>query len=167
MPSATDETRILKFRFSMDVAPILVVALFLAVAWWIDGVERWLAMAVLALGPGLFGLPLFLEQRWISHWPQLAAVPFSRARFMISYYRSLPVGDRVWEVGWGVFGTILMFRYFDLEFWATLDPWDDWLAAILIVAGVGLLVFFVLRHTAVSLASLLPRTRRRPVEGSS
>jgi hypothetical protein len=167
VPSATDEMRSLKLRFSMDIAPILVVVLFFAIAWWIDGVERWVAMAVLALGLGLFGLPLVLERRWISHWPQLAAVPFSRARFMISYYRSLPVGDRVCELGWGVGGMALASRAFDMEFLARLEPWDNWLVAMPGLAGAGLLMFLVSRHTAVTLVSLLPRIHRRTVEKSS
>jgi hypothetical protein len=166
VPSATDETRILKLRFSMDFAPILVVALFLAIAWWIDGVERWVVIAVLALGLGLFGLALFLEQRWVSHWPQLAVVPFSRARFMVSYYRSLPVGDRVWELALGVGGVALASRAFDMEFLARLEP-TDWLVAMPSLAGAGLLMLLVSRHAAVTLVSLLPRIHRRMVEKSS
>jgi hypothetical protein len=143
------------------------VVLFVAIAWWIDGFGRSVEEAVGSACLGLFGLAVFLEQRWSSHWPQQSAAPFSRSRFMVGYYRSRPFGDRVWEFGWGVGGTIFIFRYFDLKFWASLDPWNDWLDALLAVAVVGMLVFFVFRHTAVSLASLLPRIRRGAVEGSS
>jgi hypothetical protein len=163
VPSAVGETRILRLRFAMDYAPILVVVLFFAIAWWIDGVAPWVTMAVLALGLGLFGLAVLLEQRWIGGWPRQSAAPLSRMRFMLNYYRSLSTGDRLWEVGWGVLGTVLIFRSFDLEFWASLDLWNDWLAAITNVTGVGLLMFFVFRHTAVSLMSMLPRIRRGTV----
>lgn len=160
VPSASDEARILKLRFSIDYAPILVVALFFAIAWWIDGVAPWVTMAVLVLGLALFGIALLLEQRWIGHWLRPSAAPLSRMRFMLSYYRSMSTGDRLWEVGWGVVGTVLVFRFFDLEFWASLDPWNDWLAAMPNVIVVGLLMFFVFRHTAVSLVSMLPRIHR-------
>jgi hypothetical protein len=159
--SAADETRVLKLRLMIDYSPIVFLVLFVVIAWWVDGSmeEAVLALCVVLL----FGLALFLERRWSSHWPQQSAAPFSRSRFMVGYYRSRPFGDRVWEFGWGVGGTILIFRYFDLKFWASLDPWNDWLDALLAVAVVGMLVFFVFRHTVVSLVSLLPRIHRRMV----
>ena len=166
VPSAADETPVLKLRLTIDYAPIACVVLFVAIAWWIDGFGRSVEEAVLSLCLGLFGLAVFLEQRWSSHWPQQSAAPFSRSRFMVGYYRSRPFGDRWWEAGWGVGGTILIFRYFDLEFWASLDPSNNWLGAMLALASVGLLMFVVFRHAVVSVVSLLPRIRRRAVEGS-
>lgn len=163
VPSTADETRVLKLRLTIDYAPIVCVALFVAIAWWRDGLGRSVEEAVLALCLGLFGFAVFLEQRWSSRWSRQSAAPLSRMRFMLSYCRSLSIGDRLWEAGWGVGGMILIFRVFDLEFWASLDPRNGSLAAMLGVAGVGLLVFFVFRHTIVSLVSLLPRIHRRMV----
>ena len=165
VPSATDETRILKLRFSMDFVPILLVMLFVAIALWIG--DGWVTTAVLAVGLGLFGFAVFLEQRWSSRWPQLWAPPFSRSRFMVGYYRSRPFGDRVCEFALGVGGVALVDRAFDTNFWARLDAWGSWLAALPDLAGLGLLMFLVFRHTAVTLVSLLPRIHRRPAEKSS
>jgi hypothetical protein len=163
VPSAVGETRILRLRFAMDFAPVTAVVLFVALAWWMDGLGRSVETAVLALGLGLFGLAVFLERRWSSHWRPQSAAPFSRSRFMVGYYRSRPFGDRWWEAGWGVGGTILIFRYFDFEFWASLAPRSNWLETVEALAIVGLLMFLLTRHTAVTLISLLPRGHRPTV----
>jgi hypothetical protein len=167
VPSAAGETRILRLRFAMDFAPVTAVVLFVALAWWMDGLGRSVEMAVLVLGLGLFGLAVLLEQRWIGHWPQLSVAPFSRAKFMVSYYRSRPVGDRVLEFALGVGAVALLNRDFDRDFWARLDTWDNWLVALPDLVGFGLLAFLFSRHTMMTLISLLPRIHRRTVEKAS
>lgn len=166
VPSAADERRVLKLRLAIDYAPIVCVVLFIAIAWWAGGLGRLVEETVAALCLGLFALALLLERRWSSHWPHQSAIPFSRSRFMVGYYRTRPFGDRVWEFGWGVGGIFLVFRYFDLEFWGSVDSWNDRLDAMSALAVVGLLIFCLFRHTAVSAISLLPRARPRAVEGS-
>jgi hypothetical protein len=72
----------------------------------------------------------------------------------------------VWEFGFGVGGVALVSRAFDEDFLARVEPWNNWLVAMPGLAGAGLMMFLVSRHTVVTLVSLLPRIHRRTVEKS-
>jgi hypothetical protein len=165
VPPATDERRVLKLRFQLDIVPVLIVVLFVAIAV-LSGGFKYLGEGTLAFGLCLFAFAMFLEQRWIKHWPQQSQRPLSRVRFMLTYYRSLPVGDRMWELAFGLGGVALAGRALQSDFLARTQSWDNWFDAILSAVGLGLFTFLCARYAATALVSLLPSFHRRTAEKS-
>jgi len=162
VPSAAAERRVLKLRFAVEPVVAVLLVLFLVIARWLDEADVVAALEVaMATGLGVFGFAALVEQRWTRQWSHQTAARFSRSRFMLSYFRSLPVLDRIIGLGLDAVVLALCGRALYYDFLARIEPWENWLVATLSVALLALMTFFAARGAALVLLSLAPVPRRQ------
>jgi hypothetical protein len=168
VPTTDSEVRVLKVRFRLDIAIAMAIIPFCAIGVWLGNPWGFVA-AVLAVSI-VVGSGVLLQHRHVRQWPRLMMVKFARLRFMLGYFRSLRIMERVNAIGWGGLGLLYGLPLFLLTIEKLIEtPGDGWFVARLAVAllGPGLWTFLAARHATLALLSLLPERRTRPVEGSS
>jgi fatty acid desaturase len=93
VPTTDSEVRVLKVRFRLDIAIAMAIIPFCAIGVWLGNPWGFVA-AVLAVSI-VVGSGVLLQHRHVRQWPRLMTVKFARLRFMLGYFRSLRIMERV------------------------------------------------------------------------
>ncbi|MBL9034231.1 MAG: hypothetical protein JNN33_05670 [Rhodospirillaceae bacterium] len=161
-PSAEDEVRVLKNRFRLDWIVAVTVVPFLAAGAWIVSRESLLAL-VLGLWAVFAGVVL-IEHRRVRRWPRLTSARFSRSTFLLSYYRSLPRGERVSTLFWSGLVAFLCIQWLStlISNFTPATAGDSRSAAMFgaLLFALLVLAFLALRNTVILLLSFKPENRR-------
>ncbi|WP_119300497.1 hypothetical protein [Dongia deserti] len=160
VPSAQEETRVLKMRYRMDIITASTLILFFVAARSI-GDSDVLAVATgaaIASGLSALGCGMLLEHCWVRDWLPLTTAWSSRIRFMLSYFRTLPILDRVKELGWGALGGAICGKALYSMLLAPGEGWREyWFVVSPMLIGFSVLTFLAARHAVLALFSLPPR----------
>jgi hypothetical protein len=168
VPTSDDEVSVLKAQFSMDIILAIYVAAVFAAAVWLSAhvTLSMFALASMILAssiPAIFLIFGVLQRRCFRRWPLHSTSRFSRFRFLLSYFRSRPIAERIFELLRGLAG---FFLFGDL----LGDMMEDVLASPpgissptrlvfvgMVTSIMGIVVFRSARHSLIVALALLPR----------
>lgn len=157
VPTAGDEARVVTLKFRMDIGIAMAIIPFGAMSIWLG--SPW-GLVFAASGIAIVLTTGVLSQRrHVREWPRLTTARFARLRFMLDYFRSLRIMERVTALGWAVLGLYFSLPLLVLTIVTLIETFGDgWLMARLavILLGPGLWTLLAGRHAMLALISLLP-----------